>query len=188
MSVPYSLSCVPGCRRNCDGFLDLLPAVTAQIRHAFRHLRSERREEAVQGSVADAYAAYVGLCEQGRRAIAYASPLARYAVRRFRAGRLLGMRLNTFDVSSPYRRAGHDCQIESLGNCREHDWREAAVEDRRCGPAETAALRVDFAQWLRQLPTGESTAAAARRLSVSSGRISQYRRELEASWRRFQKG
>ena len=39
-------------------FLELLPAITAQTRRAFARLTSERREEAVQSAVADAYAAF----------------------------------------------------------------------------------------------------------------------------------
>ena len=180
-------------------FLELLPAITAQTRRAFARLTSERREEAVQSAVADAYAAFVRLVELGKQDLAYATPLAQFAIRRYRCGRRFGARLNTFDVLSPYRRCGHVCRVESLKRYAAHEngWREAVVEDRRAGPAETAAARLDFAAWLRSLSpqrrriarllaTVESTQAAARRLAVSAGRVSQCRRTLEASWRRFQ--
>ena len=134
----------------------------------------------------------------GRRSPAYAAPLARYAVRRFQAGRRLGSRLNTLDVLSPYRRRGHECRVRSLESWDDGDvrWQTVVVEDRRSGPAETAAVRLDFAEWLRQLSPrrrrvarwlagGEAT--AARRLAVTPGRISQYRRELEGAWRAFQR-
>ena len=76
-------------------------------------------------------------------------------------------------------------------------WRTALVEDRRAGPAEIAAARIDVAAWLRTLSrrdrqiaktlaTGESTCGVARQFNLSSGRVSQLRGELEASWRGFQ--
>jgi hypothetical protein len=33
----------------------------------------------------------------------------------------------------------------------EGEWREALVEDRKAGPAETAAARIDVAAWFRSL-------------------------------------
>ena len=76
------------------------------------------------------------------------------------------------------------------------DWQEAMVETRRTTPAETAALRVDFGDWLatlspldrkltKQLARGESTSAVATMFQLTAGRVSQLRRELEVSWRRF---
>ena len=71
------------------------------------------------------------------------------------------------------------------------------VEDKHAGPAETAASRIDFADWLRLLPersrriaetlaTGETTKKAAKRFRVTPGRISQLRRELQQNWQDFQ--
>ena len=71
------------------------------------------------------------------------------------------------------------------------------MEDRHAGPAEAAATRIDFADWLRTLPqkkckiinvlaTGESTTNTARKFKVSPGRISQVRSELRCDWFAFQ--
>jgi hypothetical protein len=60
-----------------------------------------------------------------------------------------------------------------------------------------AAGRIDFGNWLqvltarlrriaKVLATGESTTRAAKRFSVSPGRISQIRQELKQSWETFQ--
>ena len=76
-------------------------------------------------------------------------------------------------------------------------WLEVLVEDRRAGPAEVAATRIDFSAWLRCLPRrlrkiasflagGENTTAAAKRFRLSPGRVSQIRQELLQNWRRFQ--
>jgi len=77
------------------------------------------------------------------------------------------------------------------------EWREVLVEDKKAGQADTAAARIDTPAWLRTLPrrnrriakilaTGETTNAAAKKFGVSAGRISQLRRELEASWAAYQ--
>ena len=71
------------------------------------------------------------------------------------------------------------------------------IEDRRHGcPAETACLRIDVEDWLRTLSIrdrmiawllalGEQTVDVAKRLSLSSGRVSQLRRKFARSWRDF---
>lgn len=76
-------------------------------------------------------------------------------------------------------------------------WQEIAVEDRGASPADTAAFRIDFAEWLESMPRrlqdiaetlarGESTQQVARQFSLSAGRISQLRSELRRSWEAFQ--
>ena len=63
------------------------------------------------------------------------------------------------------------------------DVEEVVVEDRRAGPAEVVAARIDFGDFLRSLSsryrriaavlaTGESTTATARKFHVSPGRVS----------------
>ncbi len=75
-------------------------------------------------------------------------------------------------------------------------WLELLMEDRHAGPADTAAARIDFADWLRTLggrrrriaetlAKGETTSLAAAKFKVSLGRISQLRRELRDDWERF---
>lgn len=78
----------------------------------------------------------------------------------------------------------------------EGGWQEILIEDKKHGPAEIAATRLDFAAWLRTLPgrvrhiaktlaVGETTSNVARKFRVSPGRISQVRRELKDSWEAF---
>ena len=111
----------------------------------------------------------------------------------------MGTKLNSRDVSSAYaqRRKGFTIGRLDRFDARSGVWREVVVEDRKAGPAETAAARLDIAEWLSALPkrqrrvaetlaTGETTKAAARKHGVSPGRISQMRRELESGWQRFQ--
>ncbi len=177
-------------------FLAMLPTIKEIARYAFRARRAEMREELIQEVIANAYIAYTRLVALGKQNVAYPTPLARYAIRQVCSGRRVGGRLNVRDVLSPSARGR--VTLERLDQLNgEGVWKEAIVEDRKAGPAETAAARIDMADWLRSLPrrarriarvlaNGESTSGAAKNFGVTLGRISQYRRELETSWRQFQ--
>jgi len=181
-----------------DQFLALLPAISSHTHGAFRYKDAEAREEAVNATVAHAWAAFVRLFELGRAELAYAGPLAAYAIARVREGRSIGNRLNGRDVTSIRCQRRHGVQIESLNQVDgQGDWRELVVQDRKASPAEIAITRLDFAAWLETLSgrdrhvaeilaTGESTRLAARRLGLTSGRISQLRRRLYLLWQQFQ--
>jgi hypothetical protein len=78
----------------------------------------------------------------------------------------------------------------------EQCWQEILIPDQTCTPAELAASRIDFPAWLDtlsrrdrrialKLATGETTGSTARKFHLSEGRISQVRKELAASWRKF---
>ncbi len=177
-------------------FLAMLPTMKEIARYAFRAHRAEMREELIQEVIANAYLAYARLVAFGKQNVAYPTPLARYAIRQVCSGRRVGSRLNVRDVLSPAARGR--VTLERLDQFdREGEWKEAIVEDRKAGPAETAAARIDMAAWLQSLPrrarqiarmlaNGESTSGAAKNFDVTLGHISQYRRELETSWRQFQ--
>ncbi|QDU89321.1 hypothetical protein Pla175_27100 [Pirellulimonas nuda] len=179
MSVAAT-TCTPAWQ---EGFLALLPSIERQVRRLLGGLRGEALEDACSEAVAQAALNYYRLAEQGRASVAFATPLARYAVRVGRAGRRLGSSPAGRDALGPGRRG------EAAG------WAEL-VADPRATPAEIAAVRIDFRDWLGRLPAakrrlavalaeGESTGDAARRLGVSAGRVSQLRRDLAESWRAF---
>ena len=78
----------------------------------------------------------------------------------------------------------------------EQGWQEIVVEDRRAGPAQVAATRIDFGDWWKlltarqrkianMLAIGETTNAAARKSGLTAGRISLIRRELMEAWLGF---
>jgi hypothetical protein len=179
-------------------FLTLLPLIRREARLAFRLVRPDLREELMAEVVANSYCAYIRLADRGKLDAAYATPLAQFAIRQVRSGRRVGTRLNANDITSRYARLTNDFIVERLD---QHDdeghWKEALVEDRHAGPAETAAARIDLAAWLRSLPhrrrrialtlaSGETTKVAAREFNLSATRISQIRNELEESWGAFQ--
>jgi hypothetical protein len=182
-----------------DRFLTMLPQIRTQARVAFRGESPERREEMIAEVLANCWVAFVRLMERGLDDAIYPTPLAQFAIRQVRSGRKVGGRLNANDVSSAYAQKSNGFALESLDQYsqRKKQWKEILVEDRRTGPAETAASRIDVGEWLRSLPkrsrriaetlaSGETTKKAARIHGVSAGRISQLRRELKGTWETFQ--
>ena len=116
-----------------------------------------------------------------------------------RAGRKVGSKLNIKDVSSEYCQHRKGVRVERLDryDVVESGWREILVEDRRATPADIAATRIDFADWLKSLTpkmrrlakalaTGETTQVAACKFRLSPARISQLRRDLQQAWQTFQ--
>ncbi len=179
-------------------FLALLPQIVQHAKFAFRHLRGEARQDAIQETIANALVAFVALVRRGKMSIAYPTVLARYAVAQIKDGRRVGNALNCHEVLSPYAQRLKRFTVDRLDHFDPEDqkWCEVLVEDRHAGPDEIARTRIDFSDWLDSLKRrdrrvaeflaqGESTSSAARRFRVSAGRISQLRRELAANYRAF---
>ena len=179
-------------------FLAMVPAIRRTAEICFRKLRPDLRQEMVDEVIVSALAGYARLVERGKEELAFASALARFAVFQVRQGRQVGTRLNVRDVTSRYAQLQKGIHVERLDqfNDEENCWQEIVVEDKKSTPADVAITRIDFAEWLgtmsalrrkiaQCLATGESTLEAARRFAVSPGRISQLRREFQASWQAF---
>ena len=182
-----------------DQFLAILPMIRRQASLAFRHAGAEARDELMAETVANAYCAFVRLAHRGKLASVYATPLAQYAIRQVRGERRVGGRLNLHDILSPQARRHYGITIERLDRRDPQDgvWNEQLVEDRKAGPAETAAARLDLSAWLRTLTkrnrqiakalsVGETTNYVAQRFGLSAGRVSQLRAWLHEHWERFQ--
>ena len=58
-------------------FLALLPQIVPHAKFAFRHLRGEARQDAIQETIANALVAFVTLVRRGKMAIAYPTVLAK---------------------------------------------------------------------------------------------------------------
>ena len=189
----------PAASAHAAAFLSILPQIQEQARFAFRNAEPERRQELIAEVIANCWAAFVRLVERGLIDVVYPTPLASYAIKQVRDGRRVGAKLNVRDVSSDYAQRLKRFTVQRLDvfDERKGEWREVLIEDRHAGPAETAAARIDIADWLASLPrrkrriaatlaTGETTKRTARKFHVSPGRISQTRRELQAAWQEFQ--
>ena len=179
-------------------FLAMLPTIRRCARHAFRHLPPEACEESIADVIANARVAFIRLVERDKVELAYPTALARFGIAQHKCGRRVGSKLNVLDITSAYCKAMKGVQVGRLDryDAEEDAWREILIEDRRSGPAQIAASRMDFAGWLKtlghrdrklalKLATGETTGKVATLFRVSAGRISQIRRELMESWRRF---
>ncbi len=179
-------------------FVAMLPVIVKYVARAFRSLRPEEREEAVQEAVAGTFAAYAALVKRGRERLAFATVLARYAVRQVRVGRQVGGPLNAQDISSRYSQIKKRFRLARLDRFdpQENCWQEAVVEDLRTPILDQVCFRVDFPEWLKTLPRrdrkiaealseGRTTTETARRFGLTLGRVSQLRREFERSWLAF---
>jgi hypothetical protein len=184
---------------NHAAFLLMLPAIRRTAQITFRKIRPELRDELIEEVVANCFVAYARLVERGQTGRAAPSPLARFAIAQVRVGRRVGNRLRIRDVLSNYAQFNNGFQVERLDSFDEEEdcWQEVVVEDKRATPADVAACRIDFAEWLRRLTVrlrkialalaaGETTKGAAERFGLSPARISQLRDRLKKSWEAFQ--
>ena len=175
------------------GFLTILPEIEAKVEFCVQRIAKSERDEARQSVLVSAALAYARLAERGRVELAYPGPLAAYGFRQYCVGRLVGNRTNSRDVGSRNWRYVNGRHTEPLDDLQET---LAVADQRRATPADIAALRIDFNDWLttlsdrdqqitRQLARGEETRGVARMFRISAGRVSQLRRELCASWQQF---
>jgi hypothetical protein len=186
---------------NHAAFLALLPAIRRSAQIAFRKVPLELRQDLIAEVIANCFVAYARLVERGQADRVSPSPLARFAVAQIRVGRRVGGRLRIGDALSTYAQYRKQFYVERLDQFSDEDccWGEILVEDKRATPADVAACRIDFAEWLRRLTArlrkialalaaGETTTAAARMFGVTPARISQIRELLKRSWEAFQSG
>ncbi len=180
------------------GFLAMLPIIQRYARVAFRHLKGDARDDAVEEVIANALVAYVRLVELKKTAVAHPTVLAKYAIAQVCDGRRVGNHLNVREVLSQYAQRVKGFIVERLDHFdKEEDaWMEAVVEDHQTPVADQVAFRLDFPAWLRTqsrrnrriaetLAIGHSTTQVAKRFHMSAGRISQKRQEFHKSWQEF---
>ncbi len=179
-----------------SGFVAMLPLIERHARYYFRTLHDdESLQEAIQEVICNACVAYARLHQQGRVEVASATSLARYGVAQYWEGCRVGNSLNIKDVCSVRCQRRKGVRVRPL--CRWDDakfqWQEILVEDRTASPADLAASRIDFADFMKSLgkrtrkiaellAVGETTNRVAEIIGVTAGRISQIRRELQAKW------
>ena len=186
--------CTRGWQRR---YLSLLPQIRQQAVYAFRRLTEEQREEAVADVVANTLVAYQRLVELGKEKIAYATPLAQFAIAQYRSGRRVGSRLKCRDVLSPARRrAGNGVvSLEALYG-DQTSLINTLIDQRRTPIPDQAAFRVDFNEWLRRLrprdrrlvkfvTLGNSPSEAADELHVVAAALVRFAMNCTTTGRHF---
>ena len=179
-------------------FMAMLPTIRRYARVAFRHLRGDERDDAIQEVVSNCLVAYVRPFKKKKTDVAHPTVLVKYAIAQYADGRRVGNRLNIREVLSKYAQRAKRFIVNRLDQFDkdENAWIEAVVEDTHTPVAEQAAFRIDFPEWLDQLSRrnrriaealaqGNTTSSVAKRFRVSPGRISQKRREFCQSWKNF---
>jgi hypothetical protein len=184
------------------GFMNILPCVQTHAKIRFRKLPAEKRDEAIQETIAAACMHYQLAAVQGRLHAVRPGTLADFAVRHVCTGRRVGGKQNgAKDVLSPVCQRRHGVNVISVHAHRSgtgtDGWQQIAMEDRTIPIPDLAAFRIDFAYWLKSLTQrdrriinaftdGEGTFAVAERFGLTPGRVSQLRRKFEREWLAYQ--
>ncbi len=182
-----------------EQFVTMLPEIERLLKVAFRNIPPDGRADACEEGLFHCIWSYFQLYEQGRAEAATASSLVWYAMIQIRRGRVAGCRSNGREVMSRYAQIGHGFKVVPLQSDDPDDdaWVNDVVESRNTSVLDQIAIRMDFRSWLDSLgrrtrdiavdlAKGFRTSEVSRKYSVTSGRISQLRRELQASWQQFQ--
>jgi DNA-directed RNA polymerase specialized sigma24 family protein len=187
-------------------------AALPDLHKTFRYLLRRRwrdREDLLAEAVACAWKAWRGLMDKGRDPVAVGvTGIAAFAARHTLKGRRIGNRnagRHRMDVQHPRARklGGYEIVSYDSGAAMGTEsgpaaWKEWVAADRHMGPADAAAFRVDFSDWLASLPgrrrrtaellaEGRGTLEVAAQVGVSPPAVSQARSWLEKNWKEFQR-
>ena len=173
-------------------FVSLMPLLQTHARVRFRYLNPTDREEAVADVVAYGFASFLRLKERGKDPTAFPAVFAHFVAKAVANERGIVRRLSARDLLA--RSRGERVTVHKLDDPMPGGgwWRNLAL-DRRVRVDEQAAFNIDFPAWLASLSAvkrrvaellarGHATDEAARVTGLSSGRVSQLRRELADSW------
>jgi hypothetical protein len=189
-------------------FLSILPRIELHARVYFRGLRCpQRRDDAVQETVAISWRWFVRLVERGKDPLSFPVVLASYAARAVKCGRRVCGQERGKDVMSGIAQQRHCFHVEPLSHSTASRYEERyghvhgqrqqdAVEERLRDNTQTpvpdqVCFRIDFPAWLttlaprerqmvREMAGNERTLDLGQRFELSPARISQLRRELQA--------
>jgi DNA-directed RNA polymerase specialized sigma24 family protein len=182
-----------------------LTRIDASLRYYFRRWPCGRRDEAIDDARSATWVAWHGLLRRGKDPVAVGvTAIATNAGRAIKKGRAIAasrpVGLRSEEVHSPRALRPTRLRVVSFEELPESTpgaWQGWLAPDRRYGPADEAAFRLDFAAWLDALPPrkrraaellaeGHGTGEVARILGVTPGAVSQARAWLFRSWGRFQ--
>jgi len=184
-----------------EGFLAVLPAVETHARIRFRRLTADRREEAIQETIAAACVNFQIAAAQGKLNVVRTGPLADFAIKHVRSGRHVGSSQDSArDPMSVTCQRRHGVRVNSYfehRSTRSTDGWRMILADRRVPVPDLAAFSIDFDCWFEKfsrrdraiisaLIAGDHPSAVADRFGITRGRVSQLRRRYEREWMVFQ--
>jgi hypothetical protein len=196
---------IPNAQREFEA---AMPRINAVIRYQFRHYRwsKHRLAEAYAEATAATWVAWHGLLRRGKDPQQVGvSAIVGFACRGVKNGRTVGanraLGRGAGDLYHPRIRRATGLRVLAFDDLPGdsarswHDWLRA--NERRFGPADEAAIRLDFAAWLDSLPQrkrraaellaqGLNTGEVAAKLQVTPAAVSQDRLWLARSWHQFQ--
>ena len=181
-----------------EGFLEMLPRIERYARRTFCKLCGEAKDDAVCEVIVSCLCAYCRLFQRNEVQRAFASTLVQYAVALYYSGRRVGTSQCSGDVYSrrPSRRSASS--LLSIGAPQDQygGWKEQLTDNHSTPIPDQVHFRIEFPRWLQAqtlrnrkiveiLSLGYTTAEVARQFRMSSGRVSQLRREFYESWNQF---
>jgi hypothetical protein len=181
----------------------VLPAVRAIAGVRLRHVPCpDARADAVSEAVAISWSWYLRLKARGKDPAAFPVSFAVLAVKAVAAGRRLTGQDRANDILSPACRWRRGYRLISLPAGTPEPGTElsdALAENTRSSVPTQVQFRIDFFDWLRQLPArrrriadrllaGHRTQDVAREAGVTAARVSQVRAELRRDYVRFLAG
>jgi DNA-directed RNA polymerase specialized sigma24 family protein len=180
-------------------FLSVLPRIENYAQFAFRDFPLHAAEDLVQETICISWKWFRRLAAKGKDPSAFPTAIARLACRAAKSGRRVGRAESARDILSATAQKRHGFWVERLDEQRDATpthWKEAVLEDPKTSPADAATFRCDFSEWLERLTDwdrrmveemvlGARTKDLAARFRVTSGRVSQLRKEYQRAWNRF---
>jgi len=93
-------------------FCRMIPQIVRHAKFAFRRLRGQDYQDAIQESLANALVAFVALVRRGKMKLAYPTVLTKYATAQVKDGRRVGNSLCCREVLSPYAQRLKNFKVE----------------------------------------------------------------------------
>jgi hypothetical protein len=196
---------IPQAQRN---FESAIPRINDAIRYHFRRYRwsKQHQDEAFAEARAATWVAWHGLLRRGKNPIDVGIiAIVGFACRGVKNGRTVGANRSlgrgAGDIQNSKIRRTTGLRVlafDDLADDSDRPWQDwLLATNQRVGPAEQAAIRIDFAAWLQTIPRrkrqaaellaqGFSTGEVAEHLHVTPAAVSQDRHWLARSWQEFQ--
>ena len=209
-----SISSIPANSQSLhETFLALLPKIETHAKISFRHIRcASTKADKVAEAVALAWNWFLRLHERGKDINDFRMVFTFLVVKAVKSGRRVtgtesikdalserAQRRHRFKVEAlpTSTRASHEARFSKPHAQVEQDILEERLRDNvATPPPDAAAFRIDFPQWrsgqserdrklIDLLMLDTRTQDVAKKFAVSSGRVSQKRRQLHDDWQRF---